>query len=68
VSDPTKPVKPAHYKVICVSIYTRDLERLDELVAECKRRGRTKTSRSELIREALLQCSADTFTAPKGGA
>ena len=27
-----KEPKPAHYKVICISMYTKDLDHLDELV------------------------------------
>lgn len=50
---PTKPAKPTHYKVICISMYTRDLEELDEKVAELKRRGFTRANKSALIRAAL---------------
>lgn len=45
--------KPTHYKVICISMYTGDLERLDGMVDELKKRGLTKASRSALIRHAL---------------
>jgi len=45
--------KPSHYKVICISMYTRDLQRLDAMVDELKSRGFTKASRSALIRFAL---------------
>jgi hypothetical protein len=45
--------KPTHYKVICISMYTKDLERLDQLVEELKARGMTKANRSALIRVAL---------------
>ncbi len=45
--------KPTHYKVICISMYTRDLEELDEKVAELKRRGFTKANKSQMIRLAL---------------
>jgi hypothetical protein len=38
--------KPAHYKVICISLYNGDLERLDALVDELKSRGLTKANRS----------------------
>ena len=31
--------KPAHYKVICISMYTRDLDQLDTMVEELKARG-----------------------------
>src|SRR5579859_4763466 len=47
--------KPAHYKVICISMYTKDLDRLDGLVDELKARGMTKANRSALIRVALDQ-------------
>lgn len=51
--------KPTHYKVICISMYTKDLERLDELVDDLKRRGNTKANRSALIRAALEQVDLD---------
>jgi len=35
------PSKPTHYKVICISMYTKDLDRLDELVEQLKGRGKT---------------------------
>jgi hypothetical protein len=47
--------KPTHYKVICISMYTKDLDRLDELVSKLKEGGNTKASRSALIRAALDQ-------------
>ena len=56
--------KPKHYKVICISMYTKDLERLDELVNELKGRGNTKASRSALIRAALDQVNLDKV--PRG--
>jgi hypothetical protein len=56
--------KPAHYKVICISLYTKDLERLDELVDELKARGITKANRSALIRVALDQLDLDKV--PRG--
>ncbi len=45
--------KPTHYKVICISMYTDALGRLDEMVKELKARGYTKANRSALIRHAL---------------
>jgi len=57
-------VKPVHYKVICISMYTKDLERLDGLVDELKARGMTKANRSALIRAALDQIDLDKV--PKG--
>lgn len=56
--------KPAHYKVICISLYTKDLERLDALVDELKTRGMTKANRSALIRVALDQLDLDKV--PRG--
>jgi hypothetical protein len=56
--------KPAHYKVICISLYTKDLERLDALVDELKERGITKANRSALIRVALDQVDLDKV--PRG--
>jgi hypothetical protein len=58
------PDKPTHYKVICISLYTRDLDRLDELVDELKARGITKANRSALIRAALEQVDLDKV--PRG--
>jgi hypothetical protein len=56
--------KPAHYKVICISLYTKDLERLDALITELKARGITKANRSALIRVALDQVDLDRV--PRG--
>ncbi len=56
--------RPTHYKVICISMYTRDLDRLDELVDELKSRGVTKANRSALIRVALEQL--DLEKVPRG--
>ena len=59
-----RPDKPAHYKVICISMYTRDLEQLDSMVEELKARGLTKANRSALIRFALGQ--VDLEAVPRG--
>jgi hypothetical protein len=56
--------KPAHYKVICISMYTKDLEQLDEMVDQLKSRGLTKANRSALIRFALGQVDLDKV--PRG--
>ncbi len=56
--------KPLHYKVICISMYTNDLERLDGMVDALKKRGLTKANRSALIRAALEQIDLDKV--PKG--
>ncbi len=51
--------KPTHYKVVCISMYTKDIEALEEKVAELKRRGYTKANKSQLIRFALSQVDID---------
>jgi hypothetical protein len=56
--------KPAHYKVICISMYTRDLQELDRMVDDLKGRGLTKANRSALIRFALGQVDLDKV--PRG--
>ena len=56
--------KPSHYKVICISMYTRDLEQLDQMVEKLKARGLTKANRSALIRFALAQVDLDEV--PRG--
>ena len=56
--------KPTHYKVICISMYMKDLDRLDGLVDQLKARGLTKANRSALIRAALDQLDLDKV--PRG--
>jgi len=56
--------KPTHYKVICISMYTKDLDQLDVLVEELKARGITRANRSALIRAALEQLDIDKI--PRG--
>ncbi|MBK7581833.1 MAG: hypothetical protein IPI67_16695 [Myxococcales bacterium] len=56
--------KPTHYKVICISMYTDDLKRLDEMVDTLKSKGLTKANRSALIRFALA--GVDLESVPKG--
>jgi hypothetical protein len=56
--------KPSHYKVICISMYTNDLRRLDTMVETLKARGLTKANRSALIRYALGEVDLDRV--PKG--
>ena len=63
-ADPNKE-RPTHYKVICISMYTRDLEELDAKVAELKRRGWTKANKSQLIRMALSQVDLDKLGTPR---
>lgn len=59
-----KAPKPNHYEVICISMYTEDLARLDEMVAALKKKGHRKMSRSALIRFALDTVDLDAL--PKG--
>lgn len=56
--------KPLHYKVICISMYTDDLKKLDDMVDTLKARGLTKANRSALIRYALDQI--DLAAVPRG--
>ena len=51
--------RPAHYEVICISLYKEDLARLDAKVASLKERGHRKMSRSALIRYALDHVDLD---------
>lgn len=51
--------KPTHYRVVSVSLYNDDIERIDSLVKELKRRGFTKMNRSALIRYAIDTVNID---------
>lgn len=62
-AEAAKP-KPTHYKVVCISLYTRDIENLEATVAELKRRGYTKANKSQLIRMALSQLDIDKLPPP----
>jgi len=53
--------KPDHYDVICISLYTEDLARLDKMVAKLKKQGHRRISRSALIRFALDQVDPGDF-------
>ena len=55
-STPTK-----HYKLVCISMYTNDIAQLDAKVAELKRRGWPRASKSQLVRIALAQLDIDTL-------
>ena len=63
-TERAEKAKPTHYKVICISMYTKDLEHLDDLVEQLKSRGVTKANRSALIRVALEQLDLDKV--PRG--
>jgi len=60
----TRP-KPTHYKVVCISLYTQDIENLESTVAELKNRGYTKANKSQLIRYALRQLDIDKLPPPQ---
>jgi hypothetical protein len=63
-NDVPKKQKPTHYKIVCISLYNEDIERLEQLVKELKRRGHTKANKSQVIRAALDQIDLDKI--PKG--
>jgi len=54
---------PTHYKVLSISLYTEDIQRLDDLVAQLKAAGHPKANRSALIRFALD--TVDITTMPR---
>lgn len=51
--------RPQHYKIVSISLYNEDIERLDHMVRELKRRGHYKANKSELIRQALARLDLD---------
>ena len=61
---PEAKARPEHYKVICISFYTEDLDRLDAAVRDLKRKGHTKASRSSVLRAAMMQL--DLAKVPRG--
>jgi hypothetical protein len=63
-TKPSQSERPLHYKVICISMYNEDLQRLDTMVDTLKSRGITKANRSALIRHALSQVDLDKV--PRG--
>lgn len=56
---PRSQPKPEHYKVVSISLYLEDIDRLERLVRELKRRGHHKANKSQLIRQALAQVDLD---------
>ncbi|RJO69429.1 MAG: hypothetical protein C4523_06310 [Myxococcales bacterium] len=51
--------KPQHYKVCCISLYTEDIDRLDEMVTKLKKLGYTKANKSQVIRYALAHVDVE---------
>lgn len=54
-----RAAKPDHYKIVSISLYNEDIERLNTMVDELKRRGHFKANKSMLIRHALEQIDLD---------
>lgn len=48
-----KKAAPTHYKIVSISLYNEDIERIDRLVQELKENGHPKANRSALIRFAI---------------
>ncbi|MCB9507551.1 MAG: hypothetical protein H6700_07100 [Myxococcales bacterium] len=48
-----KKSTPTHYKIISISLYNEDIDKIDELVAALKAAGHPKANRSALIRYAI---------------
>lgn len=44
---------PSHYRIVSISLYNEDIEKIDGLVAELKAQGHSKANRSALIRYAI---------------
>jgi hypothetical protein len=54
----------SHYKIVSISLYNEDIERIDALVSAWKDAGNPKANRSALIRYAIEQI--DPSSLPKG--
>lgn len=65
VTTAPRAPKPQHYKIVSISLYNEDIERLDRMVAELKGRGHYKANKSQLIRYALAQLDLDLTQIPK---
>lgn len=48
-----KKAAPTHYKIVSISLYNEDIERIDDMVRELKATGHPKANRSALIRFAI---------------
>ena len=62
---PPAASRPSHYKVISISLYTEDIERLGTLVSELKACGHTRANKSMVIREALRQLDLNAIPAQR---
>lgn len=56
--------KPTHYKIVSISLYNEDIDRLERMVADLKERGHRRANKSQLIRYALA--TVDLENMPKG--
>ena len=59
--DEKTTAKPDHYKVVSISLYLEDIERLGNIVAQLKARGHSRANKSMVIREALRQMELNKF-------
>jgi len=60
--EKSDPLKPIHYKIVSISMYTHDIKHLDNLVKSLKKRGHTKISKSQIIRYALHSMDLNKIT------
>lgn len=45
--------RPSHYKLVCISLYNHDIQKLEQHVQILKQRGHTKANKSQVIRFAI---------------
>ena len=45
--------KPIHYRLVCISLYNKDIVRLEQLLRHSRRLGYSKANKSQIIRFAL---------------
>ena len=45
--------RPTHYKLVCISLYNHDIQKLEQHVQILKQRGYTKANKSQIIRFAI---------------
>ena len=45
--------QPIHYRVVCISLYNRDIINLEQMLRKLRRLGHTKANKSQIIRYAL---------------
>lgn len=64
--EPHPASRARPFRVISISIYCDELQRLDAMVATAKRNGRASANRSSMIRSAIRSIAGEQ--APAGGA